>query len=205
MHDHAPAQPLPVARRLRRAAERDRVPWDVVTLDYDGRLIRRKRLETAHGAAFLVDLASTVGVEQGDCFELEDGRLVEVIAAEEELVAVTGDLPRLAWHIGNRHTPCQIEADRLLIRRDHVLEAMLRGLGAAIVPVSEPFGPEGGAYGHGRPMGHDHGHDHDHDHGHDHGHGHGHTGRHGHGGDHGHDHGQDHAGHDRGHPQRRGG
>ena len=73
-------------------------------------------------------------------------------------------LMRLAWHIGNRHTPCQIEAGRLLIREDHVLEAMLRQLGATVTKVREPFTPEGGAYGHGRTMGHDHGHGHVHHH-----------------------------------------
>jgi urease accessory protein len=98
------------------------------------------------------------------------GRLIEVAAADEALVEVRGDLARLAWHIGNRHTPCQIDADRLVIRQDHVLEAMLAGLGAALDRVTGPFLPEGGAYGLGRPMGHDHGHVHDHDHGHDHDH-----------------------------------
>jgi urease accessory protein len=77
-------------------------------------------------------------------------------------LAVSGDLARLAWHIGNRHTPCQVEKGRLLIRRDHVLEAMLRQLGAGVEAVIAPFRPEGGAYGHGRTMGHDHGHSHDH-------------------------------------------
>ena len=183
MHDHHP--PLPPARSICRAADRDRAPYDVVTLGYDARLLRRRRLETAHGEGFIVDLSETVSLDQGDCFVLDDGRLIEVIAAEEDVVVVTGDLPRLAWHIGNRHTPCQIEADRLLIRRDHVLEGMLRGLGATLAYASEPFGPEGGAYGPGRTMGHSHGpqdgrgHGHDHDdphgpvHGHDHPHPHG--------------------------------
>ena len=79
-------------------------------------------------------------------------------------------LPRLAWHIGNRHTPCRIEADRLIIRQDHVLEAMLRQLGAEIQHANLPFRPEGGAYGHGRTFGHDHGSSHDHAHDHRHAH-----------------------------------
>ena len=70
---------------------------------------------------------------------------------------VTGpDLVRLAWHIGNRHTPCQIEADRLLIQQNHVMWDMLALLGATVKDVSEPFTPEGGAYGHGRTHGHRH-------------------------------------------------
>jgi urease accessory protein len=68
-------------------------------------------------------------------------------------------LARLAWHIGNRHTPCQVEADRLLIQRDHVLEDMLTRLGAKITHIEEPFRPEIGAYGHGRTHGHSHSHD----------------------------------------------
>ncbi len=156
---------LPTTQILRRAGH-----WsgacDLVTLTYEERFLRRRVLATAHGERFLVDLAQTVSLEHGDAFELADGRLVEVIAAEEELIEVTGpDLARLAWHIGNRHTPCQIEPQRLLIRRDHVLGEMLAGLGATLRDISEPFTPEGGAYGHGRTHGHDHGHDHGHSHG----------------------------------------
>jgi urease accessory protein len=102
-------------------------------------------------------------LQDRDLLELDDGRLIEVIAAEEPVVEITGPaLTRFAWHIGNRHTPCQIEQDRLLIRQDHVIEAMLTQLGATLRRAIEPFTPEGGAYGHGRTMGHDHG-------GHDHG------------------------------------
>ena len=79
------------------------------------------------------------------------------LAAEEDLLEITGpDLVRLAWHIGNRHMPCQIEADRLLIQRDHVIRDMLNHLGATLREVSEPFTPEGGAYGHGRTHAHAH-------------------------------------------------
>ena len=92
---------------------------------------------------------------------LADGRRIAVAAAAEDLVAVSGPgLARAAWHIGNRHTPCQIEADRLVIARDHVIEAMLRQLGVTLTAIRAPFLPEGGAYGHGRTMGHDHGHFH---------------------------------------------
>lgn len=137
---------------------------DLVVLDYDARLIRRRRLETVQGISFMVDLPSLTNLDAFWGFELSDGTRVQVIAAEEDLVEITGDLPRLAWHIGNRHTPCQIEPTRLLIRRDHVIEAMLRQQGATLAPVMEPFTPEGGAYGLGRTMGHDLGHDHGHDH-----------------------------------------
>jgi urease accessory protein len=72
-------------------------------------------------------------------------------------------LVQLAWHIGNRHTPCQIEKDRLVIQDDPVIGHMLEHLGATVTQVVEPFTPEGGAYGHGRTHSHAHGataHDH---------------------------------------------
>ena len=141
---------------------------DSVTLAYDERILRRRRLVTAGGTAVLVDLPETTSLNHGDALELSDGRLVEVVAAAEPVLVVTGDLPRIAWHIGNRHTPCQIEDDRLVIRDDHVLKAMLVQLGGTVTHAMEPFTPEGGAYGHGRTMGHDHG-----------GHGHGHVHHHG--------------------------
>lgn len=143
---------------------------DEVRLDYDQRFLRRRRLDSVAGEAFFVDLAETTNLNHGDAFELEDGRLIAVVAAEEPLLEIHApDLTRLAWHIGNRHTPCQIEAGRLLIRRDHVLQDMVERLGGHVHLVIEPFRPEGGAYGHGRTLGHSHGpEDHSHDHPHSH-------------------------------------
>lgn len=155
--------PIP-SQNIRRAAEWTDV-FDTIELTYDGRFLRRKVLTSTQGTRFLVDLAHTTSLDHGDAFELEDGRLVEVVAANEELLEVTGaDLVRIAWHVGNRHTPCQIEADRLLIQRDHVIRKMLHLIGAEVREVTAPFRPEGGAYGHGRTHGHDHGHVHDHAH-----------------------------------------
>lgn len=133
---------------------------DTISLTYAERLLRRKRLTSDRGLSFLVDLSETRGLDEGDAFELQDGRRVAVVAASESLIEVTGDLVRLAWHIGNRHTPCEITQGALRIQDDHVLGAMLRQLGASVRPVHAPFRPEGGAYGHGRTMGHSHDHHH---------------------------------------------
>ncbi len=134
------------------------IPADRIRLDYAARLLRRKRLTGQGGLSFLVDFEQVTSLDHGDHLILDDGRSVEVVAADEPLVAITGtDLARLAWHIGNRHTPCEIARDRLVIQRDRVLEKMLMGLGAELAPFMGPFRPEGGAYGHGRTMGHSHG------------------------------------------------
>jgi urease accessory protein len=131
---------------------------DSLTLSYEDRFFRRKRLRTDGGQMVLVDLAQVTSLDHGGALEVADGTLIAIQAAPEPLLQVTGDaLPRLAWHIGNRHTPCQIEADRLLIQRDKVIHTMLAHLGADVVEVVEPFTPEGGAYGHGRTHSHEHG------------------------------------------------
>jgi len=130
---------------------------ETVTLTYEARFLRRKVLVTDGGERFLVDLPQTTSLNHGDALEMADGRLVEVVAAREALLEITGeDLTRLAWHIGNRHMPCQIEPGRLLIQRDHVIRDMLERLGASLRDVQEPFTPEGGAYGHGRTHSHAH-------------------------------------------------
>ena len=130
---------------------------DTVTLDYEARFLRRKRLVSDGGEPFLVELAETQSLNQGEGFRLDDGRIIAVIAAAEPLLAVRhGNLARIAWHVGNRHTPCQIADDHILIREDKVLQAMLEGLGAGVTQVTAPFTPEGGAYGHGRTHGHEH-------------------------------------------------
>ncbi|MBB5721843.1 urease accessory protein [Loktanella ponticola] len=138
--------------------------FELCVLTYDERFLRRKVIKTVHDETVLVDLAHTTSLDHNDALLLDDGRLIEVIAAEEPLLAISGkDLVRLAWHVGNRHTPCQIEATRLLIQRDKVIGHMLEHLGATVTEISEPFTPEGGAYGHGRTHSHDHGHTaHDH-------------------------------------------
>ena len=166
------------------SVSRDRsvTPLDIIVLPHDERHLRRKVLTLQHGDRVLVDLARPTALEDRDRLVLEDGRHVEVIAAEEDLLEVRAADPRaltvLAWHIGNRHLPAQIEPDRILIARDHVIADMLSGLGAAVVEVSEPFTPERGAYsGQGNAHGHSHGHSHAHSHGHghtpDHAHSHG--------------------------------
>lgn len=141
---------------------RDAGSWegsaDRVTLTYDERFLRRKRLTTEAGLSFVVDLEKTTSLNEGEALELSDGRLVEIVAAAEPLYQVRGaDMARLAWHIGNRHTPCQIANDCLLIQQDKVIGHMLDHLGAELTEVTRPFTPEGGAYGHGRTHSHEHG------------------------------------------------
>ncbi len=171
---------LPLAQAVKRAGEWSGLSEDV-WLDYGARFMRRKRLDTTAGRGFVVDLPQTVSLDEGDAFVLSDGTLVQVRAAAEALLHVTGpDLVRLAWHIGNRHTPCQIGKDHVLIQRDAVIGHMLTHLGATLGEVTAPFTPEGGAYGHGRTHAHDHGatahqpHAHSHHDGHHDGHAHDH-------------------------------
>ncbi len=129
-------------------------PDDVVIMDYEARFLRRKVLTTESGFRFLVDLAKTISLQLHDAFVLEDGRLVGVVPAKEDLLEIKGDLIRYAWHIGNRHTPCQIEPGRLLIQDNHVMKDLLLKLGASVEEVYEPFLAEGGAYGNTRTHAH---------------------------------------------------
>jgi urease accessory protein len=128
-------------------------PWEIVVMDSSQRHLRRKVITLQHGDEVFVDLAKTTKFEDRDCLILEDGRLVQIIASDEELLEITAQdsnhLTQLAWHIGNRHLEAQIEVTRILIRRDHVIAAMLKQLGATVIDVRETFTPEHGAYSHG--------------------------------------------------------
>ncbi len=125
-------------------------PADTVVLDFDDRHRRRMAMTGTRGLAFLLDLENAVALRGGDALVLDDGRLVEVVAAPEPLLEIRGTDPhhlvRVAWHLGNRHLPTQIMAKGLRIRRDHVIEAMVKGLGARVIEIEAPFDPEGGAY-----------------------------------------------------------
>ena len=138
---------------------------DSITLDADERHRRRVVLTGERGTTFLLDLPQATSLRDGDGLVLDDGAIVRIVGRPEPLIEIaaadTHGLARLAWHIGNRHIDVQIVGERLRIRRDHVIEDMLRGLGARLTPVDAPFDPEHGAYDH---HGHEHGGpDHDHD------------------------------------------
>jgi urease accessory protein len=126
---------------------------DLIVLDAGDRHRRRIMLKGAHGTEFLLDLDEVVALRDGDGIMLDDGAIVLVTGQSEPLAELAARTPlalvRLAWHIGNRHTDVQIVGDKLRIRHDHVLEDMLRGLGARLAPIEAPFDPEHGAYGHG--------------------------------------------------------
>jgi urease accessory protein len=176
---------------------------DTVVLDFDDRHRRRMAMTGTRGLEFLLDLENAVALRGGDALVLEDGRLIEVVAAAEPLLEIRGADPlhlvRVAWHLGNRHLPTQIMPKGLRIRRDHVIEAMVKGLGARVIEIEAPFDPEGGAYAaahehaaHSHDHGHT-GHHHAHDHNHDHAHHHGDHHHHDEHCDHEHHHGDSHA------------
>jgi urease accessory protein len=144
---------------------------DHLILTYDERHRRRLRYVATGGTTFLLDLPRAAVLRAGDGLRLEDGRIVSVEASPEQLVEVTapdaGALVRLAWHIGNRHLPAQLEPDRILIRDDAVIVNMLRGLGATVRPVLAAFTPETGAYNSSGTTANQHEHAHAHQHPHD--------------------------------------
>jgi urease accessory protein len=134
---------------------------DRIVLPHDGRHRRRVTMRTQGDLVFLLDLAEATRLRHGDGLVLDDGRIIEVIAAKIEITG--GDqhhLARIAWHLGNRHLPTEILPDRLRIAPDAVIEEMVRGLGGTVRRTEARFEPEGGAYGTGHGH-HGHGH-HDH-------------------------------------------
>ena len=130
---------------------------DTITLTYDQRFIRRKKLVSDNNFGFLVNLSETVSLKKNDGFLLDNGSIILIKSAKEELLEIrSNNLMQITWHIGNRHIPCQIENERLLIQVDKVIENLIIKLGGSVKTVKEEFNPEGGAYGLGRTHGHTH-------------------------------------------------
>lgn len=138
---------------------------DRVLIDYDRRFRRRIVLTTVLGAEVLIDLPQAIRLRDGDGL-LTDIGMVRVCAQAEDLMEIhaheDGELVRIAWHLGNRHLPVQLLADRIRIRVDHVIGEMVEGLGGHVELISAPFDPEAGAYAGGGP--HTHHGDDDHHH-----------------------------------------
>lgn len=121
-----------------------------VRLGFDDRHRRRLAVTASCGERVLIDLPEAERLRDGDLLLLEDGRVLAIEAEAEAVADIRAAdavvLTRIAWHLGNRHTPMAVLAGRLRIRRDHVLEAMAEGLGGTVVPAFAPFDPEVGAY-----------------------------------------------------------
>jgi urease accessory protein len=151
-----------------RAGGWDGAAIDSVLLDHDHRHRRRLRLTTQAGADLLLDLPQTTHLREGDALVLDDGRHVAIHAAPEPVLDIhahsPGALLAIAWHLGNRHLPVQLVGERIRIRADHVIAAMVEGLGGHAEALEAPFDPESGAYAAGGHHDHAHGHDHDHEH-----------------------------------------
>jgi urease accessory protein len=140
---------------MRATAVKSATAWsgaaaDRIVLGHDARHCRRVSLTGSNGLAFLIDLPAATRLRGGDALILEDGRLIEVVAAPEEIYEIrcadAQHLARVAWHLGNRHVPVQVLAEALRIRRDHVLAELATQLGAHVVALEAPFEPEAGAY-----------------------------------------------------------
>jgi urease accessory protein len=162
-----------------------RPPTDSITLVFELRRRARLRSRLDSGPEVGLLLERGLSLKHGDRLATRDGSLVVEVRAQPESLSIveTRDphlLARVAYHLGNRHVPLQIEPGRLSYQHDHVLDGLVHELGLHAQVVERPFEPEAGGYagGHRHANDHDHAHaDSDHDHEHvepDHsGHGHG--------------------------------
>jgi urease accessory protein len=155
---------MPRAISVLASADRRGLPViDTVILDYAQRNAQKITVTGVKGRIFEIDLLQPARLRTDDLLLLDDGELVEVVAAPEPLIearaADVGALSQLAWHLGDRHVPVQVLPNRIRARRDAAVEALLKSLGAKVAMIEAPFEPEGGAYA--STHGHQH-HDHDH-------------------------------------------
>lgn len=132
---------------------------DRVLIDFDRRHRRRIVLHTEAGHDLLLDLPQAARLRDGDGLLLDEGGVVRVEARAEALAEIhahgEGNLIRIAWHLGNRHLPVQLLGDRIRIRSDHVIEAMVEILGGHVEHIAAPFDSEAGAYAGGHAHQHD--------------------------------------------------
>ena len=141
---------------------------DRVLIDFDRRYRRRIMLRTEQGREVLLDLTQAVRLRDGDGLAVNAGGVVRVCARPEPLLEIhahdDSEMMRIAWHLGNRHLPIQLQGERIRIRADHVIRDMVEGLGGHVDEIEAPFDPEAGAYAGGHQHHHHHDHDHDYDH-----------------------------------------
>jgi urease accessory protein len=168
-------QSMRATRVLSPAERANRPVTDTVILDYAQRSAQKVTVTGVKGGTFEIDRAQASRLRTDDVLQLDDGGLIEVVAAPEPLIEARASdlaqLARLAWHLGDRHVPAQLFSNRIRVRAEPAIEELLKALGAKLARIEAPFEPEGGAYAaaHGHDRGHAHDHAHDHHHGHAHG------------------------------------
>jgi urease accessory protein len=132
---------------------------DRVLIDFDRRHRRRILLRTEQGRKVLLDLPQAVRLRHGDGLAVGMG-VIRVCAKPEPLLEIhahdEGEMVRIAWHLGNRHLPVQLQGRRVRIRADHVIRDMVERLGGHVEQIEAPFDPEPGAYAGGHHHDHDH-------------------------------------------------
>lgn len=140
---------LGISKKIESASQVD----DQLVLPFDRRQKSRLRVELASGTEAALLLERGTVLRGGDLLQAEDGRVVQVVAADEPVLLVTAEtaqqLMRAAYHLGNRHVPLEVGNGWLRLEQDHVLQEMLLGLGVQVEGQMAPFEPEAGAYGGG--------------------------------------------------------
>ena len=137
--------------------EKNQEITDQISLTYEERFIRRKKLISDKGVEFLVNLKEAKNIDENQFFELDNGKLIKIISKKENLIEVTGDnINKIIWHLGNRHVQVEIKNNKVLIEDDPIILDMILKLKGNVKKVFEKFNPEGGAYGLGRTHSHKH-------------------------------------------------
>ena len=146
---------LGISKKIESASQVD----DQLVLPFDRRQKSRLRVTLASGTEAALLLERGTVLRGGDVLQAEDGRVVQVVAADGPVLRVTASTPRelarAAYHLGNRHVPLEVGEGWLRLEQDHVLQEMLLGLGVQVEGQMAPFEPEAGAYGGGHRHYHD--------------------------------------------------
>ena len=159
---------MPRATRVLRAGEAHGPSVDTLILDYGQRQTKQGFFFTGKGTCIEFDFAEPPALATDDALVLDDGGLIDVVAESEALIEARipdpALLARTAWQLGNRHVPVQVFANRLRLRRNADVEALLAGLGARLTPLVAPFAPDGATAPRDDHAHHHHGHEHHHKH-----------------------------------------
>jgi len=122
-------------------------------LPFEIRQKRRFRAILKDGSETAIFLPRGSSLADGDVLEADDGTLIRIVAAPEQVLYVTATsshaLVRAAYHLGNRHTPVELGNGFLKLENDSVIKEMLIRLGLQVQEAHLPFQPEAGAYGGG--------------------------------------------------------
>lgn len=143
---------LRIVRRLSESPSTQPLLGQLALNAHERTQTRRRFFWDEQSCSVVLDLPRGTVLHPSDLLQASDDTIIQILAKPEPVLTVTATDPhqllRVAYHLGNRHAPLEVQPGYLRLGYDSVLEKMLQQFPITLCRETAPFAPETGAYHH---------------------------------------------------------